>query len=488
MSLLHSLIFILFCTVLVLTCQSTLYAQTEAYDYGRIGFATVASPWVTDYQASGINPANLGFIPTEDVYALGSPLEFGITRSKRTVAISIGEIGASIHSDALPRSGLFDAMFQNTSGTFTTAQKLEVAKQFIDKGLRYSLDALILGASYQTEDYGGFAFTVRERVYGTFVFNHAAAQVIFAGRSFEYFDSTALNFAGDTVGYSTNPQNYSSLFVGTQLSLLWFRESALSYGIQIFNNEETKVFVGVTGKYLSGYASLDATTTDGEFKAQSALSPFFGVSYGKATSPSLIRGTSFIPVGSGWGFDAGISVKTGKFSLSGSIIDVGKIEWTGNVFRAKDTVLNGMSSTGFNSYNIFVEAPQITGEGKFFSWEGLVNSTTSLPSRLRVGVGYDLTAKWRFGAETVIPVNTTAGQLGQAIITAGADWRPLPWLRVGAGLAGGGNMRVTVPLGAHASLFGGIWELGITSRDLLTTVLSDNPVVSIGIGLSRFRL
>jgi hypothetical protein len=474
--------------VLCLVATSRLWAQTEAYDHGRSSAPSVAMPWVSDYQCIGINPANLGFVPTVDVYALASPLGSGITRQMRSTSLGIGEVGVSVHSDALPRSGLLDALFMTSSGSFNAQEKQEAARAFMDKGLRFNVDVLIVGASHQTDDYGGFAFTARERVHGTFVFNSNASQLVFQGKNFPYFDSSAVNEVGDTIAYSTNPQQYSSLFAGTTLAMVWFREYALSYGICVGKVGDASVYLGATGKYLSGYALLDAATTEGAFRATSSLSPFFGINYGKATSPSLIRGNNFIPVGNGFGADLGITVTADKWRFSASAVDIGAMEWTGNVFEAKDTVLNGLSSSGFNSYNIFVEAPKITGDGEFFVWQGLQSLQTQLPTRLRASIGYEHTTYWRFGLETTIPIARTPGSMEQLFFVAGADWRPTPWLRVGAGLAGGGSMRVTMPVGASFSLFGGLWELGLSIRCFLLPIIITSPVVGVHLTLARLRL
>ena len=78
--------------------------------------------------------------------------------------------------------------------------------------------------------------------------------------------------------------------------------------------------------------------------------------------------------------------------------------------------------------------------------------------------------------------------MGEPIISAGADYRVLPWLKVSAGLGGGGNMGMFVPISVLFSVFGGTWEMGFTSRDLITYLLDRRPVVSLATGVMRFRL
>jgi len=474
--------------VLVLIPES-MRAQTEASDYSRIGFAGFLTSTATDYQCVGINPANLGFVPVTEIYDLSAPLQPGVEFKKRSIAFTLMEGGVSLHSDALNRSGLFDMITQTSSGSFTEADKRAAARAFIDNGVRFSIDLLAVGASYQSDSWGGIALTWRERISGTYLFNESASRLAFEGRYFDYFDSTAVNFNGDTVGYSTNPLPYSTLFDGTRLSTLWFRELAASYGLKVATiANSVDVHIGLTGKVLLGYAYVDASVVQGALVARSAISPLFGISYGKATTPSFIPGNAFVPVGTGVGFDVGATVVWDRLSVGLSVVDIGRIVWDGNVFQAKDTILNGLSSTGFNSYNIFEEAPKITGEGAFFSWDGLGQASSDLPTRLRLGASWEWTSRWTFGFDAIFPFNRAAGALGEPLVTAGADWRPLPWLKAGFGIGGGGNMGVFLPASVMFSLFNNRWELGLSSRDLVTYLTTDRPILSLVFGVARVRL
>lgn len=476
-------------TLCMVACCHVVYAQTEASDYGRMGFGGFITPVVTDYQCVGINPANLGFVPETEYYRFASPLGPGITRKARSWTIGIGETAFSVHSDALARPDLLDALMQSTTTTFTRAQQLEAAEAFAGKGIRFSVDGLALGVAYQSQSWGGIAVTVREKISGTFVFNESAAKLAFQGRYFDYFDSVGVNWRGDSVGYARNPQRFSELFDGTRLGMSWYREAALSYGVRLVHSNVVDLYAGVSGKYLTGYAFLDAEVRSGALVARSALSPLFAIDYGKATSPSYIEGRQFMSVGQGYGIDVGITATIAKaFTISASVVDIGRILWDGNVFQAKDTILNGMSSEGFASYNIFEEAPKITGEGKFFLWGGLASADIMLPTRTRVGISYTHGKQWRAGIDAVLPGNAVAGALGQPIVSGGIDYRPLHWLRIGTGIGGGGNMGTFIPLSVSFSFFRGLLETGLSSRDIITFFTTQRPIVSAVIGVIRVRI
>lgn len=464
-------------------------AQTESMDYGRMGFAGFITPVVSDYQCVGINPANLGFPPKTEVYTLSTPLTTGVTRRRRPLSVGVGESAFSLHSDALARPDLLDAMTQTTSQTFSRAQQLEAAEAFANKGIRFSVDALALGIGYQTKSWGGIAITVREKISGSFLFNASAAKLAFQGRYFDYFDSVSVNWRGDSVGYARNPKRFSELFDGTRLGMTWYREIAVSYGLEVLSASSFSLYAGVSGKYLTGYAFLDAEVREGALVARSALSPLFGIDYGTAISPSSIEGNSFVPVGDGFGVDVGLTARFGEdWTVAASVVDIGGIRWDGNVYQAKDTILNGMSSEGFSSYNIFEEAPKITGEGKFFLWGGLLNVIAPLATRTRVGIAWTPSPRWRCGLDAVFPGNATAGALGQPIVSAGIDVTPFYWLRIGTGIGGGGNMGTFIPVSATFFLFKGLIETGLSSRDIITFFTQQRPVVSAVIGIVRVRL
>lgn len=473
--------------VACICCSVIVCAQSETSDFARIGHAGFIVTTATDYQSVGINPANLGFVPETQIFSLATPMMGGSERRRRDWAFTALEGGFSAHSNALARGDIFDLLFQS-SGTFTATQKQAAAEAFSNGGMRFNADVIAIGASYQSQEFGGFAVTMRERVTGTFILNDEAANLIFRGRDSPYFDSLAVNWAGDTVAFSTSPKNYSELFDGTVLSMLWFREFGASYGLKIVDLAGVKVYAGATVKYLESYAYLDARVQQSSFVARSALSPVFGINYGKATTPSLIPGSSLSPIGMGWGLDVGATVEVDRWTLSASVIDMGKMVFDGNVYNAGDTILNGLSSTGFDSYNLFDEAQKITGDGEFFKWEGLQTADAELPTRIKFGASFFYSYRLQFGIDAVASLNTTAGSMGEPIFSGGANYRATPWLKLGIGIGGGGNMGVFVPVSILFSVFEGFWEMGLTSRDLVTYLVNKTPVVSLATGFMRFRI
>jgi len=463
------------------------HAQSESSDFARIGHAAFLSTTATDYQCVGINPANLGFVPETEIFTLAEPLESGVSRRRKDWAFTILEGGASVHSNALSKDGLLDVILQQGGVKFTQEQKVAAANAFSGNGIRFNADMILFGLSFQSQGFGGLALTVRERGSGNFVLNNEAASIIFEGRRATYFDSLVVNWRGDTVGFAKQPKRYSELFNGTMLSMVWYREYAATYGVRLLNFRHVKFYAGVTAKALEAFAYLDARADGTNFAARSALSPYFGINYGNATTPSYIPGSSLSPVGLGWGMDIGATLELGDLTLSASMIDLGKMTFDGNVFTAGDTILNGLSSGGFNNYNIFNEAQLITGDGGFFKWGGLQTAATELPTRAKFGASYFVNYRTRIGLDVIASINRSAGALEQPLVSAGIDFRPVTWIKLGTGVGWGGTMGVFVPVSVMFSFFGGTWEMGVSSRDVVTYLAAKQPVMSVAFGVMRLR-
>ncbi|MBX7154527.1 MAG: DUF5723 family protein [Candidatus Kapaibacterium sp.] len=478
------------CAAVTVLATNPMYSQSELNDYSRLGQNAIGTTLVSDYQAIGVNPANLGFIPEEIIYEEPSPLQLQISRRKRNWSVTLGELGVAVHSNAMNRSNLLDAVFSFNSEQFTLADKQKAADNFTGKGVLLNADAILLGGAYQSERYGGVAFSVRERVSAEFTFNASAAQLAFLGRYYSYFDSSyTREWDGTIIGYSRSPKLYSELFDSTRISMMWTREYNVSYGRKIFGGIKNKWYLGIGLKYIVGYANLNSYVDEnGQLNAYSAVTPLFNINYGKAVSPSKIDGTGMIPVGRGFGVDIGTTILiSNKWRIGISVLDLGRMYWDGNVFKAEDYLLNGMSSTGFNSYNIFTEAQKIQGEGGF-KWAGLSSIESTLPTRIRLGVSRNIGVMRDIGMDIIIPATSLQpGNLSEVMFSLGAAYQIRSWLHVNGGFTFGGSMGFNMPAGVMFSIFDGFWELGLSTRDLLTYISAKDPTLSIGVATARFR-
>ncbi len=173
--------------VLALLLATPNFAQIENGAFTAAG-SGVATPFVTDYQALGINPANLNL-----------PLEF---EGKR-FAMGYMEGGFSLFSEFFSKEQLRANLYQRDFETLTREEKLDLAQQFADAPLIFDLDITTFGIGLNTQMAGGFAFSMKERMDIQTQFGSQVSDLLFLGSTAPYFDQLVLS-SGDTIANSSN--------------------------------------------------------------------------------------------------------------------------------------------------------------------------------------------------------------------------------------------------------------------------------------------
>ncbi len=482
---------------LVFFCHRSI-AQIELSSFSATSRAGVSTALATDYQAQGINPANLGLTPTYDGFHH---------------TIGLGEFGFSIYSDALSRVNLNNALF-NPNKQFITSEKAQAARDFANKGLTFNIDMLYAGYAHQKVEGGsGFCFTMRERAQWYSKFSPMASEILFQGLNAQintgdilrpYFDSLLTNVSYDsatntikidTLGaIATIPKTLSEILNGTRISMAWAREFAFSYGVNVVNNYEFKLLAGIGVKYIQGIGYMDIESDGKSLKAFISASPWFGIKFGRngqlaPGSDSVNVGFLPNPSGQGLGFDFGITaIIRDKFRIAAALSDVGSVNYKTNVYTASDNFLTSLTTKGFTNYDFFRNAQQFDGFQKdLIKWEGLQNRVQYLPTKLRFGLAY-VHEKIQAGMDIVLPLNKAAGNFVKPFFAFGGEYKVLDWLHLGSGVMFGGNYsNALIPFGITFVTSGGLWEMGIASRDVTTYVKSRNPMLSLTTGLLRFR-
>ncbi|MCK4676878.1 MAG: hypothetical protein KAT48_01985, partial [Bacteroidales bacterium] len=147
-----------------------LSAQTEISSFNATG-AGYSTTFLTDYQCLGVNPANLGW-----------------TRNQHSINLGFFEFAASLYSEPLTKSEIYNDLIGNPI-TLDMNGKINAADKFTNTRIYGSGSVLWFGFSYQNEEIGGFAFSIRERGVWNSVLNDKAADFLFLGYNDPYFDS-----------------------------------------------------------------------------------------------------------------------------------------------------------------------------------------------------------------------------------------------------------------------------------------------------------
>jgi hypothetical protein len=472
-------------------------AQMEFSTFTNTGHGG-ATTFATDYQATGINPANLGW-------------DFKYT--KYHFALGLNEFAGSIHSTALQKPELRGMLGQALTGNFndfTRDQKIQAAKNFADEGFAMNADYGSLGFGFITKHAGGFALHINDRFQWYSKLGPQASDLLFLGKTSQYFDQLLyLNPVGDTVnianyanmspdsiknvisGIATLPKKIGEMLNGSEITMSWTREWNVSYGRKIIGNDDASLFAGIGVKYVQGTGYTSIKSENNKLTAITSLSPSFNIDYGTASqTANAVRGSSFPPksVGSGFGFDFGVNVIIKNFLKIGtSFINAGSIKWTGNVYEVRDTLLASTFSGGMNNYNIPGNLSDVLGAKGLLRMVGQKEIVTKLPGMARFGASIVLKKFAEVGFDMIFPLNQEAGNFKKPLIGFGGDICPLKWLKLQAGFVTGGNYDYSVPLGVIFIGKDGDFEGGIASRDAVTFFTQNGPTLSLAIGFMRFR-
>jgi hypothetical protein len=464
----------LFIVFTLIIASNYLHAQTEISAFNATG-AGYSTSYLADYQCLGVNPANLGW-----------------TRNNHTMNIGFFEFTGSIYAEPLTRSQIVNDMF-NSSFKLDAEGKLDAAQNFVDARVIGLGSVMGIGFSYQDEEIGGFAFSIRERFMWHSILNDNGASYLYIGYNDPYFDSLAVE-NGETVGYSTNSQLASIIYNGTDNHMLTYREYNFGYGRKVIKKENFTWYLGVGLKYLVGYGMTQYYQNDnGDLVGYSALSPTFGVEYDEPT-PSQIDGTGYKKVGSGFGFDIGTTFEyKEKLRVSLALNDIGSIKWNGNVYMANDTRAWKIETAGLDNYNIFEQGDLIVTDNHPDdpnTWTGLEEKKFNLPMNLRGGVSYRFNEMIEAGADIYVPLgDKVPGVYEQPVFGLGCRYDPAEWVQLSIGVVSGGKFGTNVPFGV---IFYPIkketntWEIGFSTRDMTSFFKSKNPTVSLAFGFLRF--
>lgn len=466
------------------------FAQTENAAFTEAGRGA-SFAFVTDYQALGINPANLGF---------GN-------RYGKQFTLGLGQFGVSLYSEAFTRSQLMEAI-TDVEGDLSLEEKAEAGLDFANSD--YSLDFYtnLFGFAVNTENAGNFAFSINFRANYYSTFNAVGANQLFNGYIDPYFSTWQVqNDDGTTslipnggassdriddvlLGIANNPQFASDLYSDSRLKAMAFTEYNFGYGRHVYENEDISIYAGAGIKYMQGLFVADLNLEGGQVKdAYVSASPALDINLGdEEDNISNVDGTGYTPVGDGFGFDLGITAEIAdQFRVSASITDIGSITYDGNVFSSADTLVFDVETAGISSYNVFSNYDSFAGDDGVFQWNGQRERKVTLPTQFRAGIGYFQNENLRLGVDFAFPLNEEAGNIERMAFSFGAEYLPSSSVSLSAGVAAGDNFGFRVPFGVNFIVGEGSWELGVATRDLMYALRDSRPNISLVMGLLRFR-
>lgn len=454
--------------LLLLLTLDALYSQSESSAFNATGRGGTATSFVTDYQCLGINPGNLGF------------------DTKFDVALGFGEAGFAIYSDALAKSEVHDIVFGH-SDSLSQAQKKMLAEDFVGNGITINTDVMPLGFSFRAGKLGTFAFAWRATANYYSRFSSNATGLIFEGYDFSNYFDTIIATPDDTFGVSSHPLDLAELTDGTRLQMNVNTSFTGGFGRKILTTDLFDLYAGFDVKYILGYAYFDFHSDNGSISGASALGLNILDPLNDSITSSDIVTTPYQPVGHGWGYDIGASMKLNpNLTLSAAITDIGKMHYTANVLEFNNVVLDTVHFSGVSSTNPVELISQITNNEHLVAYSGTKELDVSLPAALRFGGSIKIKEFLDAGVDAVIPLNDVAGSYAYPLLGLGAQLTLAKVIKLSSGVVIGGGYGTNIPAGFGLDFH--VWEIGIATRDIVTLFNESGPTVSIAEGFLRFKI
>ncbi|OFZ67234.1 MAG: hypothetical protein A3D92_10130 [Bacteroidetes bacterium RIFCSPHIGHO2_02_FULL_44_7] len=476
------------------------FSQTQGIAYTAVGKG-VATTFLTDYHCLGVNSSGLGW---------------GNGYNKK-FTMGMSEFSLGLYSDNLDKeklSKLYKTIRSDVFGSGSSKadwqQQAAYAQDYLDAGIMFDARYNWLGFSFQTEKFGGIAFSVQEHYNWYSKLNTNTTGLVFQGKLSDYFTQFTAVFGSDTTivqndhdiaadtlaavvaGTISTPLNLSQITNGSEVHFAWNRYYNFGYGKKLFGDSSFAISAGIGGRFIQSMAMFNMKSDADGLVFYSSLSPSFGIDYGAVANvnPSTFTKTGGIPaaVGNGYGIDLSVSAMiAGHVKLAVAVNNVGSVTYDRNVYRVRDTLVGEVSLNGMDNYNITNSVKQFLTEGGMVRLEGQEKIKINNPATIHIGGSYDFGIA-TVGVDFVAPFNReNPGGINNFVYSVGGEIRPRPWIQISAGYLGGGIYQHNVPIGINFVLGKGTYEFGIASRDALSFFLKNAHSVSTAFGVARFR-
>ncbi|WP_343747677.1 DUF5723 family protein [Fluviicola sp.] len=488
--------------LLALLSISVSFSQTQGVAFPTVGKG-VATPFVTDYHALGINTSALGWRPR---YA-GKKFTTG------TSEFAFGISSDSLSSKKLQNltSTLYQAAQHKNPSEIDYKRQMEAVGDYAEAGVAINFDYNWFGFSYYGKKLGGIAFNIRESYSWYSKLNSQTTDLLFRGKLSSIFDSLTVVYGSDTSRIANNasisqdtlnhvvrgslnvPIRISDLTKGTQIQLLWSRSYNIGYGRKLFGKDSVfELYGGVGARLITSMAMFSMTSDNDGLRMYTSITPTFDINYGNVSGSNAMQQKSkgMAPVmGTGYGIDLSASmILFNKLRVAVAVNNIGSVTYKRNVYKVKDTLFTSFELGGLNGNNITQTVNQLVRDNGLLTLEGEQKYTVINASDFRFGVSYEPIKYLRLGFDVVAPFNkNNPGSIQNPVYSFGGDILPVKWLQLSIGYYGGGIYKNNMPLGLTFIIKDGAYECGIASRDALSFFLKDGTSVSGALGFARFR-
>ncbi len=418
-----------------------------------------------DWEAIGINPANLGWDNNDKI------------------SFSLINFGVGLQSGGLSTHDIKTILNKNDTNQPTAA------KEMLASGHGPSLfaDMNWFAFSIKIDKIGTFAINLCDKAVGNFTLSPSGASLI-----------TQKGYIGDSVALHK--------LIGTSLELYQYREFNLAFGRELFEiggqNSEADYYESYNVRY-SGYMG-DKVDTEPKTPVSdsNAIKIYGGIGLKYIWGESYFNGDvdayginaeyavpdnfpAFSPLantnpGHGLAADLGVSATYKKWTFGISATDLGSITWHQSAFTVADTTIFGLNSIQKTINKL--------DSNKVVDFKKNTNVTMMLPSKLRLGAAYQLSRQVAFSSDLIFPLNAATSNLAGPYFALGTQVGIWKILILNAGIATTTYYGTSVPFGISLCA-GHAVQMYFGTTDILTYLgKTTNGNVSAAYGMIRVNI
>lgn len=448
-------------TALLLVILTTSLSADDRSNARSIGMGNASMVSSFGIDAYGINPANYYHYDIKlDTVSLKSKKQKSPKHSFQFSILSVGGgYGSDSSMDFYNRYLRYLSINRETfANLFTDIGAVLSFRDTILPGIRadvnYDFELKWLSANYVNPKIGAINFTISDKVgLNTEVLSKDEYLPLsfllnpYPNRSYDLTnvelhqsEATAWWIRKYTIGYARQ-FDFKGLLrnftIGFSAGLVHGFGNVITYNSDLYVNT-----YGISSTPSGTH--VDSVTGKQNFRTLAALTDFFR-DYGDGAKSHF---TFFPkPAGTGYSFDFGISFQVGEnLRLAASITELGKIKWDYNTIINTDTnsfvYRDFILSSSNETYNRFVN-----DLGGFDTRDTTGTYKTDMPTKFRAGIMYKLSDKLLMEFNWVKGNNNLPSNTSKHKFSLGAEYFPLKFLPIRAGLSIGGPEEYNIAFG-----------------------------------------
>lgn len=402
-----------------------------------------------DYEAMGINPANLSANRRE-----GKKLSLGLMQTNFLL------FNRTLKTDLIHGGGV--------------SRLTDPAHWFDDilvERTHVAMDNTILGLNFNTKKAGSFGLNIKTQVLAEVELNGAFEDLDFEGTSFANLPEIIMTTIQE------NPENLPPGETSI-VRMNVVNEFGIAYSRRMVATPNVQLYGGVGGKYMMGFADIGLQFNNhqiaGYYSLSSILPDAFG---GDSTSAEVQQAKKFCH---GFGTNAGFLLRWKKLRANVSVTDIGFIKWpVKDLFVTKEDVAGEVLTEEEINDAIHDAITDFQRDADGKEW---------LPAKLLLGASYDVHKYVSFYLDVIAPLNDAQRNMTRPTVGVGT-WLSLKnvlTLRTGANLID--KKLVAIPM--WLSLFAGkkkSFEMSIGTSDFLAFFLENRGYMQAETALMKFH-